>query len=78
MVVVGSDLEGVLALALPFRALPEVEGVLALALPFQALPLPLVEGLQGELPPLALEHADPAPSLKLELARPSPPDGLGR
>ena len=40
----------------------------------EVLPEVEVEGLQGELPPLALEHVDPAPSLKPGPSRISPPD----
>ena len=39
--------------------------------------LRVAEGLQGELPPLALEHADPAPSLKPALVPASPPGAPG-
>ena len=63
MVVDGLDLEG----------LPALECVAA-----PVLELPGVEGLRGELPPLALEHADPAPSLKPGLSRTSPLDDPGR
>ena len=73
MVVDGLDLEGVPALALPqpevqkkveVLEVPEIEGLLG--------------GLLGDLPPLALEHADPAPSVKPGLGQPSLPRDLER
>ena len=57
--------------------LPKVEGLPAVKVFYHGPPAllegSLLLGLQGELPPLALEHVDPAPSLKPGLAQPSHP-----